>query len=498
MKKKVLMFVLFLTIATSLVTGTYAVYTKSIPFNGTITKVSETPAPPPADNEDIVNDPGGTQDKPNVSVDDKGEVNIKNRGDFLQLTTLPGNDYKVEVDVSNFKSLNAFGVYVDGYYDAETDRIYADVVQFVNGSIEMKRRVFRRYIDTNGNLITSEEPEDTHSPVASATDVSSIISGVPESLHITVIIKTKTNSKGELVKVPEVYLNDTLVPNQKYPERPIMHTGNKAYIGYRSWWGGNPVIVFKNLKVSSLTTPAPDTPDVIIPDVGGDPSNPNINVDNNTGSVTITNAGDYVFAVDGITDSSYVVSTYVQVNVDAAGNLQDHLKGFGLYIDGGAATNGAVDTDCLYFTNMGSTNELRLTSFSMMPMLVNDAWVFEKVSYEDHSKVTTQGEAGLQWNDAKNGFYFLVAVKGDAQTAKKQVRVFVADKHMSKVTEVSMYYSTPWTGLPPVRNFYKQNDRIYVGYHSDNNDGRSILYKDITVTNGLDRIPSNLLHKYGW
>lgn len=494
MKKKAWLFVLLLTIITSLVTGTYAVYTKSFVFNGNITKVSNVTPPPPADDEDIISDPTGTEDKPDVEKNENGDVSINKRGDYLQLVTLPGDEYKVEVDISNYKKLHAFGVYVDGYYDEESHTVYADVVQIVNGNIEMKRRSFVRSYDANGKLIVTEGDETTYSSIATAADTFSILPDVPESLHMTIIITTKTDKKGTLVKVPEVYLNDMLVPNQKYPTREILHTGNKAYVGYRSWYGGDPNVLFQNLKVSSLKEEAPDIPDVIIPSVDGGEGNPNIAV--NGGEVTITNAGDYLYAVDGIEDS-YVISSYVQVNASTQDGLKDHLKGFGIYIDGGGSASGAVDADCLYFTNMGETNEMRLTSFSMLPALLNDQWVFDRVSRGDDVKVTTQGESGLEWNDARNGFYLFAAVKGNSD-GTKQVRVFTANKNMQQFREVSQYYGTPWTGNPPIRPSYRTNSRIYVGYHADNDDSRKIIYRDLQVTNGLDRIPSDLLNKYGW
>lgn len=493
MKKKAWLFVLLLTIITSLVTGTYAVYTKSFVFNGNITKVSNVTPPPPADDEDIISDPTGTEDKPDVDKNENGDVSINKRGDYLQLVTLPGDEYKVEVDISNYKKLHAFGVYVDGYYDEESHTVFADVVQIVNGNIEMKRRAFVRSYDSNGKLIVTEGDETTYSSIASAADTFSIIPDVPESLHMTIIITTKTDKKGNLVKVPEVYLNDMLVPNQKYPVREILHTGNKAYVGYRSWYGGDPNVLFQNLKVSSLKEEAPDIPDVIIPSVDGGDGNPNITVDGD--QVTITNNGDYLFAVDGIEDS-YVISSYIKVQ-GVPNQLLESLKGFGIYIDGGGSQSGAVDADCVYFAK--DTNEMRLTSYSMIPTLVNNQWIFDRVSRGDDTKVTMPGQIGLEWNSATSGFYLFVAVKGNSD-GTKQIRVFTADNSMKKFKEAEQYYypGPNWSAIPPVRPSYRTNNRIYVGYHANNSDARKIIYKDLQVTNGLDRIPTDLLHKYGW
>lgn len=493
MRKKVMLAVLGLTIFTSLITGTFAVYTKSFPFTGTITKVSKEVPPPPEDDEAIINTPGSGSGSSNVTVD-SGQVSIKKRGDYLKLYTLPADEYKVDVDVKGFKDLNAFGVYVDGYYDEEEDKLYADVLQFVSGHLEMKRRCFTRSYDSDNNIIVTEGDESVFSEVATKEDVSSVISPTEwaTGVHVQVRITTKTDKNGNHVKVPEVYLNDKLVPNQKYKERSILRSGNKAYIGYRSWYGGNPDTIFSNLKVTPLHEV--NTPDVIIPDVGAG-GNPNINVDSD--KVTIKDNGDYIFKADGITDSSYVISLKIQVDVNAPGNLQDHLKGFGIYLDG-TNKGDSILTDRLYFTNDGSNNELRLTSVELIPKIENDKMFYNQSSLEDHAKVTTQGEMGLEWNDAKNGFYLICAVKLDPIANGKQVRVFTADKNMNKMNEVSQYYDTPWTGKPPLRPVYKNSNTIYAGYHANNTDGRSVNFSEFKVSNGLSSIPADLLNKYGW
>lgn len=493
-RKQLSLALLLLLIGTSLVTGTYAVYTKSFPFNGTITKVSSEIPPAPSDNEDIINKPNGD----NVNVDDNGNVSIKQRGDFLRLMDLPGNDYKVEADISNFKAANAFGLYIDGYYDHNDQKIYADVIQFVDGKLEIRRKTFKRSYDKKGNIIVTEEGEGTYSAIATKEDVASVYTAPNNkgSMHLSVIMKSKVAKGGTLVVVPEVYINDVLVPNQVYPEREIIHTGNKAYIGYRSWWGGTPDVVFENLKVSPLDTPIPEGPDVIIPDIGnGTGSNPDITVDPGTGEVTIKNTGDYVFAAKNVTDSSYVIKVQVKLNQEAPDGLEEQLKGFGIYIDGVALPNGSVNTDCLYFTNNGGVNQLNLGTYSLVP--TGNA-IFDRIALNDDVKVTTQGETSIQWDDFKLGFNIYIAVKGDPLTGKKQVRLFVSDHLENKFRETTAYYDTPWTGLPPIRSFLKTNDRIYVGYHANNSDGRYIEFNNFSVHNGLSSIPSGLLHKYGW
>lgn len=497
MKKKLSLVLLLLMIGASLVTGTYAVYTKSIPFTGTITKVSSEIPPAPGEGEDIINNPGNS----GVVEKDDGTVSIKNRGDILYLKDLPGNDYKIDVDIANFKASNAFGIYVDGYYNEVDKKIYADVVQFVSGHLEIRRRVFIRSYDNKGNVVVTEDSEGTYSLLASDVDVSSVYTtnGNKNEMRLSVIMKTKVGKKGNLVVVPEVYINDKLVPNQVYPEREIIHTGNKAYVGYRSWWGGSPDVIFKNLKISPLEAPAPIVPDVIIPDNGnGSGSNPNVSVNPDGNVVTIQNTGDYVFATTGITDNSYVVKVKLKLNSEAPDGLEQQLKGFGIYIDGKALSNGSVNADCLYFTNGGGVDQMNLGTYSLVPTQVGDSLVFDRIDLNDGVKVTTQGESGIQWDDFKSGFYMYAAVKGDPLTGKKQVRVFVSDLYDNKFKEVSSYYDSPWTGLPPIRNFYKTNDRVYVGYHASNGDGRYIEFSEFSVTNGLNSIPSEISSKYGW
>lgn len=492
MKKNAWVLLLALTMFSSLVTGTLAVYTKSFTFFGSITKHHSQIPPRPSDNEILVYDPGKEKGELDVMIKED-EVSIIRKGDYLQRMTLPAQDYQVEADVSNYKDLHGFGIYIDGGYDEEDNKIYADVIQFVNGDIEIITRSFFRVYDKFGDIVLKEDNESNRHVIASYEDVISILTReeLERDLHITIINKMTSNHEGNMRKVSEVSFNGKVVPNQTYPERSILHRNDKFYVGYRSFWGGDPLI-FRNVNVTALYD---EIPEVIIPEINGADNSSNIIVDDR--GVSIKKAGDYLFRVDHITHHNYVVSAKIQVDIEGPGNLTEHLKGFGLYIDGGMISDQVIHMDALYFTNE-LMNELRLTSYALTPNTVHDKKFYIRSSLEDHNKVTTQGEMGLSWDSAKNGFYLYAAIKGDPFTSTKQVRVFISDLDKNNMKEVLQYYGTPWTGKPPVRPYYKKMNHLYVGFHANNKDDRVLHFSDMVIDNGFDSIPQSLLDNYGW